>query len=96
MSPRPKKYASEQEAYEAKKTKSRARYWAKKGTTDRERVGIINYKISAADIGLTIRQIKDRLKHEARTMVIETPLVLSAVHEATTPEPETSVDDAHV
>jgi hypothetical protein len=92
MSPRPKKYASEKEAYEAKKTKSRARYWKNKGTNDRERVGIINYKISVSDIGLTIREIKDRLKLEARTMVVE-PTPTTVVEE--TPPVTSAESEVH-
>jgi hypothetical protein len=60
--PRPRKYESEEQAYEAKKNQSRARYWVKKGTTERERVPIINYIITAEDVGLTIKQLKDKLK----------------------------------
>jgi hypothetical protein len=87
MSPRPKKYASEEEAYEAKKIKSRARYWERKGTTERERVGVINYVITAEDVGLTIREIKERLKQDTRP-----PVIVDEPPAEPEPEPELDFD----
>jgi hypothetical protein len=60
--PRPRKYESEEQAYEVKKKQARARYWVKKGTTEREKVRTFNHIITLDDVGLTIAQLKEKLK----------------------------------
>jgi hypothetical protein len=76
--PRPRKYESEEQAYEAKKKQCRARYWVKKGTTERERVPKNNnhHIITIDDVGLTIEQLKDKLKqatHVTQSFPVDSP-----------------------